>query len=230
MLKGKKVIVTGGGTQEFIDDVRVLTNISTGRTACTIVDQLVADGATVTFLHGITSDTPAIGKASCIGVRTAAEALDKLKDLCLTESPSAVVHCMAVSDFTFKRDNAIKLKSNKPMAFIDYLRDNIIMNPKIIGHIKEWAPSTVLIGFKFEVGISTEQLKAYARGTIERNGCSLVIANDKVAMEKSGTHVAHFVYSEDIKKNLNLEDTEVSGNSSIARNICEFLEKAIVQE
>jgi len=223
MLKGKKIIVTGGGTQEFIDDVRVLTNVSTGRTACTIVDQLVADGAIVTFLHGITSETPAIGKATCISVRTAAEAMDKLKDLCLTDSPSAVVHCMAVSDFTFRRDSAIKLKSNKPMAFIDYLKDNIVMNPKIIGHIKEWAPSTVLIGFKFEVGITLEQLKKLARNSIASNDCDLVIANDKVAMEKSGTHQAHFVYSDAMKLRWNMIDTEVSGNNAIALKISESL-------
>ena len=62
-----------------------------------------------------------------------------------------IIHAMAVSDFGFKRDGAMKLKSNNPEAFIEHLRQNIIVNPKVISYIKKWNPNCKLVGFKFEV-------------------------------------------------------------------------------
>ena len=69
----------------------------------------------------------------------------------------AVIHAMAISDFSFKPITT-KLKSNDPGAFINSLRDRITVSPKVISYIKKWNPDVTLVSFKFEVDQTTEQL------------------------------------------------------------------------
>jgi len=51
-LKGKKVLITAGPTVEKIDPVRVITNMSTGKTGTLLASELVSAGAKVTLVYG----------------------------------------------------------------------------------------------------------------------------------------------------------------------------------
>ena len=58
-LAGKRVLVTAGATREYIDDVRILTNISTGKLGAVIADEFMQQYGPgfsykheVTYLHG----------------------------------------------------------------------------------------------------------------------------------------------------------------------------------
>jgi phosphopantothenate-cysteine ligase len=194
-----QVLVTSGGTQEYIDDVRVMTNISTGKLGSIIASNFASfNHCRVHFVYGKNTTVP----KNCLNInlyqiRSSQEAMDKIKEL--VPNMDAVIHSMAVSDFTFKRDAAVKCKSSDPEAFIEYMRKTITLNPKIISHIKEWNPDTFLVGFKFEVGTSEEELAALAQASLEKNKCDLVIANDKEEMKRLGTHRGHFFYSEALK-------------------------------
>ena len=201
MLKGKKILVTSGGTMEYIDDVRVMTNISTGKLGCRIAYSLGEADAKIFYVCGKNALQPGNDiPVTTIPVRTANDAMEAMKKIIIEEKIDAVVHAMAVSDFTFKRDVPIKCKSNDLMGFIDHMRDTIVPNPKIIGMIKQWRPETILVGFKFEVGISKEDLIALAKASIDKNGCDMVVANDKKEMQKLHGHIAHFIYSDKMIK------------------------------
>lgn len=237
-MKNKKILVTAGGTQEYIDDVRVMTNISTGKLGAKIADELTKAGAQVYYVCGKNSVIPdrwvdlepyRDNMPIVIPVKTARDALEAMKKTIVKEKIDAVVHSMAVSDFTFKRDKPIKCKSNDPEGLIEYLRQTITMNPKIISHIKEWRPETVLVGFKFEVGISEEELIALAEASIQKNGCDLVIANDKKEMERSKEHIARFVYSERVKQKYNYRNFTAKGKDEIALWVKFFLEEVLCQ-
>lgn len=237
MLKGKTVLVTSGGTQEYIDDVRVLTNISSGRLGANIAEAVFDAGANVIYLYGKNSVMPPLmaplhdgHNMSYRPVRTAQDAYNEMEKIVPTVD--AVIHCMAVSDFTFRRDKAIKCKSSDPQAFIDFMRDTITTNPKIISKVKEWNPKVFLVGFKFEVGITREDLIDLAIHSIESNGCDMVVANDKKEMEAEGEHVAHFVYSEKVADMLGFHVTSqhanyetVRGKMGIALNVRKVLER-----
>jgi phosphopantothenoylcysteine synthetase/decarboxylase len=226
MLYGKNVLVTAGGTQEYIDDVRVMTNTSTGATGARIAEVLCDFGASVYFVHGIHSKKPN-RQVPCYPVVTAAYAMRSMESLVRSYDIDAVVHCMAVSDFTFKRDKAIKCKSSDPEAFIDFMRETIAPNPKIISHVKQWNPNLLLVGFKYEVGLSSRELRELALSSIEKNGCDLVIANDKKEIEKAGAHVASFIYSDAMKDRQGFVDDSVIGNDEIATRLVHFLDKTL---
>jgi len=222
MLSGKKILVTAGGTTEYIDEVRVMTNTSTGTTGAVIATELYNAGADVHFVHGIHSMLP-IERVARYPVMSARDACSKMELLVRAQKIDAVVHAMAVSDFTFDRKSEVKCKSSDPEAFIEYMRKTICMNPKIISQVKLWRPETILIGFKYEVGLTDEALRELAVRSINSNGCDLVIANDKKTIDRAGTHAARFVYA---KKghDCGFSDFTVLGNENIAKSIIRFLE------
>jgi phosphopantothenate---cysteine ligase (CTP) len=226
----KNIIVTSGGTEEYIDDVRVLTNISTGKLGFKIALKLAQyKNVQIHYVCSRTARKPTlpISAITVYEVRTAKDALCTIKKIMDEVKIDAVVHSMAVSDFTFNRGKAVKLKSNDEEGFIEYLRSSIARNPKIISYIKPWNPETILVGFKFEVGASRESLTGLAKASIDINGCDLVIANDKEEMKKRNSHIGHFIFSEIVKKKYKIEDKEIDGKDNIASCLVYFLIDAL---
>lgn len=222
-LRGKDIIVTSGGTREYIDDVRVMTNISTGKLGAIIAQSLYDLGATVHYIHGVGAKVPSLEEIHLYPVSSANDLLVSIKRVMSScrkmDSPVfSVIHAMAVSDFSFKRDSAVKCKSDSAEDFIEYMRRTIIKNPKIISQIKNLEPSTVLVGFKFEVGADISTLADLAHKSIERNGCDLVVTNDKVEMVKNGEHIAHLFFS-DRMHDLGFVDLTVYEKDKIADHI-----------
>lgn len=234
MLRGKKILVTSGGTQEYIDEVRVMTNISSGKLGAEIASTLIRNGANVYYLHGANAVCPDFSNVSFfsdgdpfydISIKSAQDAYNAMERL--VPDMDAVIHCMAVSDFTFKRDTALKCKSNDPQAFIDYMARTITKNPKIIGKVKEWNPNTCLIGFKFEVGIPNSELIDLAKASIEKNRCDLVVANDKDEFKRDACHTAYFVYAPRPEFMIFNNPLKVSGKKQIAEEMAAFLKEVL---
>lgn len=193
-----KVLITSGGTTEKIDDVRVLTNISSGALGAFIAREFLVNGHDeVDYICTKTSAIPAISACDEHGilnyhyVTDVASLMETMKEL--VPQVDIVIHAMAVSDFGFKRDSAIKLKSNDPESFIEHLRKTITVNPKVISHIKSWNPKCKLIGFKFEVGLSEEDLIKVAYNSLEKNNSDLVIANDLSEIKRVKYHKAYAI-------------------------------------
>lgn len=231
MLEGKNILVTAGGTMEYIDDIRVLTNISSGLLGKYISGALLDNDAEVHYVCGKHSLLPdRLDINYLYRVKTAQDAFDAMKKVIDKYPIDAVVHSMAVSDFTFKRDIPVKCKSSDLDGFIEYMRQTIMPNPKIISQIKQWKKDITLVGFKFEVGKTVEELEILARDSILKNGCDLVVTNDKKEMEKYGEHVAHLVLSEYATKKLPEQYSYLSnkytceGKPSIAGAISDFLD------
>jgi phosphopantothenoylcysteine synthetase/decarboxylase len=199
-LNGKHVIVTSGGTREHVDDVRVMTNISSGALGAKIAAELYRNGAKVHYIHGKGSVMPVIdegisetARLNTYPIVTCLHLYETLKSLCIAFKPFSVIHSAAVSDFTFKSDKPVKLSSSDEEGFIEYMRQTITRNPKIIQEIHQWAPDTKLIGFKFTVGKTTEELENIAWEMGKKSGCYGVVANDKEMMKREKTHIAYWI-------------------------------------
>jgi len=224
-----KILITSGGTQEYIDDVRVMTNISSGKLGKIIAEEFAERlrihdfrhrKASIDFVYGKNTEYSERFNIKNWPIKSAQEAMNKMAEI--VPHVNAVIHCMAVSDFTFKRDSAIKCKSSDPEAFIEYMRRTIMPNPKIISRIKQWNPSVILVGFKFEVGVNHDILESLAQNSIDKNGCDLVVANDKIEMKTFDQHIGHFFFSEPMKK-LGYKTSTQGGKLSISKEICDFV-------
>jgi len=167
-LKGKKVLMTAGPTVEKIDPVRVMTNISTGKTGTLLASELVSAGAKVTLVYGPGTAVPPKG-AKVIHVRTVTEMFNAVKKE-LSKKFDVVILAAAVSDFIPKNSNS-KIKSNKDTTI------KLTRAPKIIDHIKK-IHKGILIGFKAEANVSKKELVSRARKKLKESDADMMIAND----------------------------------------------------
>ena len=116
-LRGMNCIVTAGPTFEPLDEVRRLTNFSTGRLGTELANFLAARGHQVTLLIGESATWPGERQAQSVNVfSTTADLHAKLKAYS-GKKVDAIFHTAAVSDFTFgkmfTRDAAGKLADGK---------------------------------------------------------------------------------------------------------------------
>ncbi|MFS1126114.1 phosphopantothenoylcysteine decarboxylase, partial [Enterococcus faecalis] len=97
-----KILITAGGTTEKIDQVRAITNHSTGRLGQALADYLAANPDT-TIDYVTTKQALKPKRHSNITIYTIESALDlflQLEALTKKEHYDAIIHSMAVSDFT----------------------------------------------------------------------------------------------------------------------------------
>src|SRR5689334_15150462 len=150
-------IVTAGPTFEPLDDVRRLTNFSTGRLGTELANYLAALGHKVILLIGETATYAGERKAQRVEIfSTPADLREKLKSLS-TKRPDAIFHTAAVSDFSFGRifepiDGKLsEIKGAKKIpTHQGKLLAELLPTPKIITELRGWFPKARIIGWKFE--------------------------------------------------------------------------------
>jgi len=171
ILHKKRILMTAGPTVEYIDPVRVITNLSTGRTGVLLASELVFAGAKVTLVYGPGTATPPSG-AKVIPVKTTKEMFDAVKKE-MKKKFDVVILAAAASDYTVQNYSKSKIKSSKKSLVI-----KLNQAPKIIDYIKKWQKDVFLVGFKAETNLSKKKLEESARKKMKESKADLIIAND----------------------------------------------------
>ena len=151
-------LVTAGPTFEPLDDVRRLTNFSTGRLGAELANFLTARGHRVTLLFGESATFK--GECCAQAVRTFATTADLRAQLKAfsRRKVEAIFHAAAVSDFSFgkmfRRNATGKLQPFTPSKKISTRGGDLFVElkptPKIIAELRRWFPKTKIVGWKFE--------------------------------------------------------------------------------
>jgi phosphopantothenate---cysteine ligase (CTP) len=168
-----RCIVTAGPTFEPLDQVRRLTNFSTGRLGCELAGFLTARNHEVILLRGQSATWQGQCPAKEIhGFTTTAHLREHLIELSRGEI-GAVFHAAAVSDFgfgkVFSRDPGGQLKEvagGKLSTREGMLLAELVPTPKIIAQLREWYPTAKLVGWKYEVEGGRERILKLARQQI----------------------------------------------------------------
>ena len=151
-------IVTAGPTVEPLDDVRRLTNYSTGRLGTELANFLAARGYRVTLLIGEAATYAGERKAQSVKTfSTTADLQAKLKSFS-GKKVDAVFHAAAVSDFSFgqvftekKPGEFSALKAARKISTRSgNLLVELVPTPKIIAELRGWFPKSKIVGWKFE--------------------------------------------------------------------------------
>ena len=151
-------VITAGPTYEPLDDVRRLTNFSTGRLGTELANFLVARGHNVTLLAGVQATWAGPREAqTVIPFSTTADLQARFKKLS-RQKVDAIFHAAAVSDFTFGQiftrtvDGKLQaIKASKKISTREgSLFAELIPTPKILAGLRAWYPRTKIIGWKFE--------------------------------------------------------------------------------
>ena len=168
MIKGKKVLISFGGTYEPIDSVRGITNKSSGKMGLALAREAYIRGADLKLIvANVSVDIPSV--FDVIHVETGKEMYDAVLEL--VPSYDIFISAAAVSDFKFKKKSD-KIDSSSSLFL------NLKPTTKIIRQIKDINPDIFLVGFKAEFNISREDIIECARKQISDAGTDLVIAND----------------------------------------------------
>jgi phosphopantothenate---cysteine ligase (CTP) len=162
-------IVTAGPTYEPLDEVRRLTNFSTGRLGTELANFLVARGQNVILLIGEQATYPGERKAQRVQTfSTTADLRKKLKRLS-RKSVDAIFHAAAVGDFSFgkifspgRSGNLSMIKAAKKIPTRSgKLLVELLPTPKIIAELRDWFPQSKIVGWKFEAdGQRTDAIRA----------------------------------------------------------------------
>ncbi len=115
-LKGKRVLITSGPTREPIDDVRFLSNRSSGKMGVALAKASLLMGADVTIVSGPTS-VVLPQQATVVRVETAREMLEAAKDS--VGHADIIIGAAAVSDFTVMNPVHGKLRRADGLPKID---------------------------------------------------------------------------------------------------------------
>lgn len=168
-LKGKKIIVTAGGTMEKIDDVRYITNRSSGKMGIAIAEECYLRGANVLLLRAKNSVRP----RHCIKgeqFTTAEELFSLVKKH--AQDYQYFYHTAAIADFSVENKYKGKLSSKQSLA--------ITFKPqiKILDQIKKLNPKIKLIAFKAEYISNGKKLIQAALEKLKEFHADVVVAND----------------------------------------------------
>ncbi len=166
---GKKVIVTAGGTREKIDDVRFITNRSSGKMGIAIAEACYERGADVLLIRAKSSVMPRYHiKEKTFD--TSNELLSILKEN--LNNYDICYHNAAVSDFVVKNKIDGKFSSGNPLQI------DLEPQKKIIEQIKQINPKINLIAFKAEYEKNMKKLEQAALQKLKESRADAVIAND----------------------------------------------------
>lgn len=233
-----RVLITAGGTSERIDDVRAITNFSTGR-----LGSLVAEAYSqipdvdVTLISAKGSLRPTNPAIRVIEIESVQELLSEVTNQLEKNTFEIVVHSMAVSDYylvgttsqetlvdQLKRSQSVEEGLNQAFEPIssqpkklssqtETMYFQLKQTPKVISLIKQLQPKTSLVGFKLLVDISEKQLVQVAKELMAKNDCDFVLANDKTKIS-GDQHLGHLI-------NRQGEFTTYASKQAIAQGIIE---------
>jgi phosphopantothenoylcysteine decarboxylase/phosphopantothenate--cysteine ligase len=176
--KNQKILITSGGTQEPIDAVRCITNLSTGKTGAFLADQFISAGYDITYLHGKTAVLPS---QSCSTHEFGS--FQSLQSLMKSELQKnnfvCVIHLAAVSDYSVESDH-LKSKWPSDQGLVLHLKPN----PKILNSIKSYAThdsfstNPLVIGFKLTVNLDKPKQYLAVEKLFSNSNVDYVVQND----------------------------------------------------
>jgi len=164
-LAGQRILITAGPTEEPLDPVRFITNLSSGKMGYSLARVAHRHGAQVTLITGPTNlSLPSV--ENIINVRTAQEMHKAVMDN--YKKASVIIKAAAVADYKPKAFAKEKIKKDDKPRSIELER-----NPDIIAEIGKDKNNIVLVGFAME----TKDLLKNAREKLKKKNMDLIVAN-----------------------------------------------------
>ncbi len=164
-LRGRRVVVTAGPTEEPIDPVRVITNTSSGKMGYAVARAAREAGAEVTLISGpVSLPTPA--GVTRVDVRTAQEMFDAVKKD--AKSADVFISVAAVADYRVKNPAAQKIKKAN-----GHLSLELEENPDILAWVAALPKPPFCVGFAAE----SENLAQNAKAKLAKKKLPLIVGN-----------------------------------------------------
>ena len=191
-----RILITAGGTREYIDPVRFISNASSGRMGYALASAALKTGHQVRLITTVNRKSPLVNRATSdereatiVNVETTAEMFEAVKrhfDRC-----DCLIMAAAVADYTPIRKSKAKRKKQK---------SDLILKLKPTVDILKWAGENkqvksknaksnrrIVVGFALE----DKQLRINAEKKLKEKNLDMIIANSVSAIgsENSAVHI-----------------------------------------
>jgi phosphopantothenoylcysteine synthetase/decarboxylase len=198
-----KCVITAGPTYESLDNVRRLTNFSTGQLGCELAAFVSRLGHETILLIGEQATYAGERNASRVETFTTTLNLSEKLAALSAQNVNAVFHAAAVSDFTFRKiwsrasdGKLTEVKAGKLSTRQGTLLAELLPTPKLIRELRTWFPNAVLVGWKFEVDGDRKSLVRQAQAQMAECHTDACVANgpaygDGFGLVGSGGEVEH---------------------------------------
>ena len=166
-LKGKKIMVTAGPTQEAIDPVRYITNHSTGKMGYAIAKRAMLRGADVTLISGPVALNP-VPFVKMVSVVTAQDMFEAVSNS--FSEQDILIKSAAVADYrpAVVSDEKVKKKDGDMAIALERTTD-------ILGHVGgNKKPEQIICGFSME----TQNMLENSRKKLKKKHLDLIVANN----------------------------------------------------
>lgn len=164
-LKGKKLLISAGGTKESIDPVRYIGNHSSGKMGIALADCAYESGAEVILVSTVKVQRP----YQVLNVTSAKEMFDAIQNN--FDSQDALIMAAAPADYRSEIVSEQKIKKEDS----DEITLKLIKNPDILASMsKIKKPNQKIVGFCAE----SENLIENANKKIDSKNADFIIAND----------------------------------------------------
>ena len=166
-LKGKKILITAGPTQEKIDPVRYITNHSSGKMGYALAKRAAMRGAEVTLVSGQVSIAPPpfVKVVSIVSAKDMFEAVTAVSD-----QQDIIIKAAAVADYRPAFVSDEKMKKKDDQMSIELERTDDIL--KYLGEHKR--EGQFLCGFSME----TQNMISNSRAKLEKKNLDMIAANN----------------------------------------------------
>ncbi len=184
-LAGLRVVVSAGGTREYLDPVRFLGNRSSGLQGYALAEAAAARGAEVTLVAANVSlpDPAGVEVVPVVSTEDLREAVLKA-----SADADAVVMAAAPADFRPAEFADAKIKKTHDGSAPQI---SLVENPDILAELVSNRPASdrrpFIVGFAAETGDASGSVIDHARAKLARKGCDLLVVNDVSAGQVFGS-------------------------------------------
>ncbi len=207
-LRGKKVVITAGGTKEPIDPVRYITNSSSGKMGLALSDCAYNLGADVTLVSTFAVEKP----YKTVLAQSSDDMLDKTKEYFIKETADYLIMAAAVSDFKVKNYSNSKISKKETGQTLTL---ELVQNPDILKTMcQEKKENQKVIGFC----LSSENVIENAKEKIKNKGCDFIVANETKTALGSDENEVWIIDKKD-----NIQKIEKTTKKNVALAILEKL-------
>lgn len=225
--KRGKILITAGATKEYIDGVRYISNISTGKTASTIATILYENNYDISFLHGTYSEVP-----DCDFTEYIYDDFESLKkqlySLIENKKFDFIIHSSAVSDYTIDKietegSSFIADKNAKINSELNSLTLKLKPTEKLLNQIKRKSlnKEVVLVAFKFVEQIDSQDPFIQVEKLFHSSQADLVVLNSLTDRKTDNTQRNFYLFDKDkmIAKNESSEKLALTLNKCFQERI-----------
>ncbi len=168
-----RIVITSGPSYEPLDRVRRLSNFSTGELGTLLAEGFGEAGHSVVCFRGVASTfPPPLWPVEVIPFSTNDDLATGLQALPLREEASLVFHAAALCDFRVSEitdEKGVPVEDEKISSRTGVLKMTLEPAPKLIASLRRMFPASVLVGWKYELEGTVNDV--IAKGRRQMNDC-----------------------------------------------------------